>query len=241
MTGSDRKSSIRTFLWLSKSPGVSEAEFASYWTAVRPRMSAVLPLGVQLAHSIILPEPVDPSPRLFDALIELWGDGEHVPAVQRALASPGTLYDRFDHFVRSADMVVLNTEENIVQMGPARLERDRILRALWVVRRKPRMSVNAFHEHWRHRHAPLVPRTPSLVRYVQYHVVPRLHELAPARFDGVAELCWNNLTEMRESMQSVQMQEEQFPDMANFLDPERITSGFFREVWRGGKCQDTIY
>jgi hypothetical protein len=28
------------------------------------------------------------------------------------------------------------------------------------------------------------------------------------------------------------MQEEQFPDMANFLDPTRMTGAFFSEVWR---------
>jgi hypothetical protein len=28
------------------------------------------------------------------------------------------------------------------------------------------------------------------------------------------------------------MQDEQFPDMANFLDPKQITGAFYREVWR---------
>ena len=62
-----------------------------------------------------------------------------------------------DLIARDAYTFVLSAEENIVQMGPAHLARDNILRAIWV---------------------------------------------------------------------------EQFPDMANFLDPARITGAFFREVWR---------
>jgi uncharacterized protein (TIGR02118 family) len=148
------------------------------------------------------------------------------------LADVGTMYERAEQFLDMRNVLVLSAEENIVQMGPAHLARDNILRAIWVVRRKPGMSVEAFHDHWRHRHGPMVPRTPSLVRYVQYHVLPELQAVEPPGFDGVAELCWNNLEDFHESWASSQMQEEQFPDMANFLDPTRMTGAFFSEVWR---------
>jgi uncharacterized protein (TIGR02118 family) len=231
MPGTDR-SVIRTFAFIAKKPGLSEQEFADYWQRIRPRRSGHLAAPARISQSAIRPEPVDASPRLFDAVVEVWDSPVRPVDVQQALADVGTFYERAEQFMDLRNILVLSAEEHIVQMGPMHLARDNILRALWVVRHKPGMSVEDFHQHWRHTHGPLVPRTPSLVRYVQYHAQPELQALKPPQFDGVAELCWNNLGEFRESFASPQMQEEQFPDMAKFLDPTRITGGFFREVWR---------
>jgi uncharacterized protein (TIGR02118 family) len=231
MPGTDR-SVIRTFAFIPKKSGLSDAEFADYWQRIRPRRSGPFVAPLRIAQSLSRPEAVDASPRLFSAVVEAWDSPLRPVDVQRVLADVGTIYEQAEQFLDVRNVLVLSAEEHIVQMGPAHLARDNILRALWVVRRKPGMSVEAFHKHWRQTHGPMVPRTPSLVRYVQYHVHPELQAAEPPEFDGVAELCWNNLEEFHESWASPQMQEEQFPDMANFLDPTRITGAFFREVWR---------
>jgi uncharacterized protein (TIGR02118 family) len=231
MPGTDR-SVIRTFAFIPKKSGPSDAEFADYWQRIRPRRFGPLAAPSRISQSLSRPEAVDASPRLFSAVVEVWDSPLRPVDVQRTLADVATVYEQAEQFLDIRHVLVLSTEENIVQMGPMHLARDKILRALWVVRRKPGMSVEAFHEHWRHTHGPMVPRTPSLVRYVQYHVQPELQAVAPPEFDGVAELCWNDLEEFHESWASAQMQEEQFPDMAKFLDPARITGAFFREVWR---------
>jgi uncharacterized protein (TIGR02118 family) len=231
MPGTDR-SVIRTFAFIPKKSGPSDAEFADYWQRIRPRRFGPLAAPSRISQSLSRPEAVDASPRLFSAVVEVWDSLLRPVDVQRTLADVATVYEQAEQFLDIRHVLVLSAEENIVQMGPMHLARDKILRALWVVRRKPGMSVEAFHEHWRHTHGPMVPRTPSLVRYVQYHVQPELQAVAPPEFDGVAELCWNDLEEFHESWASAQMQEEQFPDMAKFLDPARITGAFFREVWR---------
>jgi uncharacterized protein (TIGR02118 family) len=231
MPGTDRNV-IRTFAFIPKKSGLSDTEFADYWQRIRPRRPGPLAAPSRISQSLSRPETVDTSPRLFSAMVEVWDSPLPPVDVQRTLADVGTMYERAEQFLDMRNVLVLSTEENIVQMGPAHLARDNILRAIWVVRRKPGMSVEAFHNYWRHRHGPMVPRTPSLVRYVQYHVQPELHAVEPPEFDGVAELCWNNLEDFHESWASSQMQEEQFPDMANFLDPARITGAFFSEVWR---------
>jgi uncharacterized protein (TIGR02118 family) len=231
MTDTNRRV-IRTFALIPRKPGLSEAEFADYWQGIRPRPSAAFAQPARLSQSLRRPESVDESPQLFDAVFEVWANPAPPKDVQQALADFETIYDRAGQFIDIPKVLVLSAEENVVQMGPAHLARDRILRALWVVRRKPGMSVEAFHEHWRHTHGPMVPRTPSLVRYVQYHADPELQVAGAPEFDGVAELCWNNLEEFRESFASDQMQQEQFPDMRKFLDPDRMTGAFFREVWR---------
>ena len=231
MPGTDR-TAIRTFAFIPKKSGLSDHDFADYWQRIRPRRSGPLAAASCISQSVSRPDAVDGSPQLFSAVVEAWNTPLGPKDVQRAFADLATIYEQAEQFVDIGNILVLSAEEHIVQMGPAHLARDNVLRALWVVSRKPGMSVEAFQKHWHHTHGPLVPRTPSLVRYVQYHAHPDLQAVGPPRFDGVAELCWNNFEEFHESWRSPQMQEEQFPDMANFLDPTRITGAFFRGVWR---------
>jgi uncharacterized protein (TIGR02118 family) len=222
---------IRTFAFIPKKSGLSDAEFADYWQGIRPRRSGEFAKQAGISQSLRRPETVDESPRLFDGVVEVWGS-QAAPDLQRAFADFTTIYDQAPRFIDIRNILILSAEEHIVQMGPLHPARDKMLRALWVVRRKPDMPVDAFHEYWRNTHGPMVPRTPSLVRYVQYHAEPSLQSGGPPPFDGIAELCWNNLEEFRESFASEQMTQEQFPDMPKFLDLTRMTGGFFREVWR---------
>jgi uncharacterized protein (TIGR02118 family) len=65
------------------------------------------------------------------------------------------------------------------------------VKGLFLVKRKPGMSVAEFQDYWRTKHAPLVPRTPHLLRYVQCHVLPETYDSdTPPTYDGVAELWW---------------------------------------------------
>ena len=232
MPNSLQYTGVRSFAFIPKKPGVSDDDFAAYWRRVQPQRSGALAAAAGMSQSLLLVEKVDNSPRLFNGVVEAWDNGQSAADLQRALSSPDKIYEESARFMDLDRIVVLSGVENIVQWGPAHIDLKKILRALWVVTRKPGMSLEAFQDHWRHKHAPLVPRTPSLVRYIQYHVSEQRCGAGMPQFDGVAELCWNNLEEYRESWQSYQIQHEQFPDMPDFLDLTRITGGFFQEIWR---------
>jgi uncharacterized protein (TIGR02118 family) len=93
------------------------------------------------------------------------------------------------------------------------------------------MKVAEFQDYWRNRHAPLVPRPPHLLRYVQCHVLPELYESdTPPPYDGVAELWWPDLVKFRESWASPEMQVEQFSDTRNFIDGENMVALLAEEV-----------
>lgn len=66
-----------------------------------------------------------------------------------------------------------------------------MIKLLCFVRRRPGMPVEAFHEHWRERHGPLIRANPAarrhLLRYEQNHRVARDYERPGSPdFDGVA-------------------------------------------------------
>jgi uncharacterized protein (TIGR02118 family) len=231
MSDNERPTRVRSFAFIPKKQGVTDDAFAEYWSGVRPRRAGAL-AAAGMSQSLLLAEKVDNSPRFFNGVVEAWDDAQSAADLHRALSSPEKIYEASERFMDTDHIVVLSGAENIVQWGPAHLDLKKILRALWVVTRKPGMSLPAFQNYWRRTHGPLVPRTPSLVRYIQYHVGERRAGAGMPQFDGVAELSWNNLEEYRASWQSHQIQHEQFPDMPNFLDLTQITGGFFREIWR---------
>jgi uncharacterized protein (TIGR02118 family) len=84
-----------------------------------------------------------------------------------------------------------------------------MVKFFFVLRRKPEMSAEEFHRHWKTVHAPLVARLPGLVRYFQHHVVsvPRpeyAHDDAP--IDGLVETWWESEESLRKIQASSELQ-----------------------------------
>lgn len=79
-----------------------------------------------------------------------------------------------------------------------------MIRITFLLRRKPGMSIEDFHDYWLNRHAPLVASVMTelnILRYVQVHTLdtPANEAMAKARggkmeapYDGVAELWWES-------------------------------------------------
>jgi EthD domain len=107
-----------------------------------------------------------------------------------------------------------------------------MIRLLFVLRRKPGMSLAEFQQYWRGVHGPLVAKhstTLDILRYVQLHTLedPVNDQLAGARgkmeplYDGVAELWWNNREEVAASFGSAAGEaagKELLEDEARFID-----------------------
>jgi uncharacterized protein (TIGR02118 family) len=78
--------------------------------------------------------------------------------------------------------------------------------------------VAEFQDYLRTKHAPLVPRTPHLLRYVQCHVLPETYDSdAPPAYDGVAELWWPDVEKFKQSWASPELQVEQLTDARKFV------------------------
>ncbi len=81
-----------------------------------------------------------------------------------------------------------------------------MIRIVFLLRRKPQLSLDEFQRYWREEHAPLVAgfqQALRIRRYVQLHTletslneVLRSSREAPEAFDGVAEIWWNSLDDL---------------------------------------------
>jgi uncharacterized protein (TIGR02118 family) len=102
-------------------------------------------------------------------------------------------------------------ERIILDGAPA----DGAVKMTAMVMRKAGMHQAAFTAHYRDVHAPLVRKTPHLIRYVQNDILP-VRSPYDLEFDAVAELWWNSFEEGDRSWNSPEIQEEQKVDMRNF-------------------------
>lgn len=107
-----------------------------------------------------------------------------------------------------------------------------MIRLVFVLRRKPGMSLEEFQQYWRSAHGPLVAKhstTLDIRRYVQVHTLDDAvnDQLAGARgkmeppYDGVAELWWDNREALAASFSSAAGQaagRELLEDEARFID-----------------------
>jgi uncharacterized protein (TIGR02118 family) len=194
---------IKSFALLPKKPGISDEQFHNHWRGIH----------AQLALRITTLRRYVQSHRIAEPIPGFAATPEYVE---------GAFKDE-PNFIDVAGLIRLATRENVVVAGPAIAKDTKCVKGLFLVKRKPGMSVAEFQDYWRNRHAPLVPRTPHLLRYVQCHVLPETYESdTPPAYDGVAELYWQDVARFRESWASPELQVEQFNDVRNFVGPGSV-------------------
>ena len=96
-------------------------------------------------------------------------------------------------------------------------------------KRKRGLSVEAFQEHWRTRHAELVVKQDGLRRYVQNHTLPSGYERGEPDYDGVAE-AWFDDTEAMRRLADAPSYRAVREDEAAFIDSSSMGTVLTREV-----------
>lgn len=91
-----------------------------------------------------------------------------------------------------------------------------MIKAVYVMVKKPGMSSEDFHSYWKDVHGPIVAKMPGLKKYVQSHARPQ----PPALYDGIAEIHFESMEAFAAGIGSPAGQAT-LADVANFLDPEK--------------------
>ncbi len=108
--------------------------------------------------------------------------------------------------------------------------RESMLKLVYLLRRKPGLSLEEFQEHWLERHSQFGLRTPAVRRYVQYHTLandPIRETLAQAAdgplvdsYDGLAIAWFDDVEAMRHAMQGEDVAAA-LEDEKHFIDHSR--------------------
>jgi uncharacterized protein (TIGR02118 family) len=96
-----------------------------------------------------------------------------------------------------------------------------VVKALTYITRRPGMSVEAFQEHWRTRHADVVVKLPGIRRYVQSHALPSGYARRDLPFDGIAEI-WFDDTDAMRALAGTPAYAAVVEDEARFIDRARM-------------------
>ena len=97
-----------------------------------------------------------------------------------------------------------------------------MVKLIYVITRKPELSVAEFQRYWRETHGPIAARIPGVRRYVQCHTLPQLYDREPLpAYDGAAELWFDDLDALRAAMQSPEVAIAR-EDERNFIDHAKV-------------------
>lgn len=103
-----------------------------------------------------------------------------------------------------------------------------MVKAIYLIRRKPDLSPEDFHRYWREVHGAIAARIPGLRRYVQCHAIPPDDATGDA-YDGAAEAWFDDMDAVRRAVASPEYAAAR-ADEARFIDLARTTLLFTEEV-----------
>ena len=223
---------VKVFALLPKKPDISNEQFHRHWREVHAPLALRISSLRRYVQSHRLPQQIPGfSSPPYEGVAEVWFD--NLETALRMRKSPEYLEGAFQdepNFIDTVGLTRLVTRENVVLAGPEITKDTPGVKGLFLVKRKPGISVAEFQDYWRTRHAPLVPKTPGLRRYVQCHVLPETYETATPAYDGVAELWWPDLATFEKSWASPELQIEQLNDARNFVDGRSSAALLVEEV-----------
>jgi uncharacterized protein (TIGR02118 family) len=217
---------LKAFHLLAPVDGASAGEFAERWRSHYAPLVAVTP---GLRRYVCLSESRGPSPfgisSPFAGIEELWFDdlGSYHSAraelERRASEAASELLD-------PSATRWLAAHEHVVLDRPAA-----VVKALFLFRRRPDLTLAQCQQYWRTGHAALVPRSPGLIRYVQSHVLTGEGADEPGGYDGVAEAWFPDLAAIEAFSSSPEFAVEQARDIASFVDVTQL-HGFLSDAQR---------
>lgn len=95
-----------------------------------------------------------------------------------------------------------------------------MIKAIYFIKRKPGMELDAFRKYWLGRHAELVSKVPGLRTYAQCHTLESAYTKLEPIWDGIAELGYDDIDAMRRIAASSESRAAT-EDTANFADMTR--------------------
>lgn len=215
-----------------KKKDISEAQFHRHWREIHGPLALRIKALRRYVQSHRMSEGVpgfDDVP--YHGAAEIWFDdlegiaklGDNPDYIEGAWADEPNLFEQ--------DQIrFLATREEVVIPGPA-IEKDTpLVKAIFLLRRKPGMSVAEFQDYWLGEHAPQIPRDAGIVRYVQCHQIPETYADDTPAYDGVAELSFETLQEFSDYWNSERVQAIFAADAPRFLDPTGCTAFLAEET-----------
>ena len=207
-------------------PGLSSEAFHRHWREVHaPLVLRIREMRRYVqSHRKSLAVPGFDNVR-YNGVAELWFDDlaglydlPNIPEYQS-----GAQADE-PNFVDMTELKFLATREHVF-IDEIEIKKDTSLtKAIFLLRRRPDMTVAEFQDYWINGHAPQIPRDAGVLRYVQNHQVAESYADGEPPYDGVAELSFADDEAFLAYWTSPRIQAIFGADAPRFLDGANCTA-----------------
>lgn len=209
-----------------------EAAFHQYWKTVHGPLALQMSNLRRYVQSHRLSQPLPGFEQVpYDGVAEVWFDtlDELVNLPQNPQYQAGAQADE-PKFLDMSKLAFMATREHVVIDGPPMSRDTNWIKAVFLLKRRPDLSVGQFQDYWLNGHAPQIPLDMGVLRYVQCHVLPETYAHGAPVFDGMAELWFENMDSFMAYWLSPRIQQIFGDDAPRFLG-EGCT-GFLAEEYR---------
>jgi uncharacterized protein (TIGR02118 family) len=206
--------------------GISTAAFHHHWREVHAPLAlriTQLRRYVQSHRKPLAVPGFDHVP--YGGVAEVWFDD--LASLENLKHNPeymhGAQADEAN-FIDTAQLKFLATREHVF-IDDIDIKQDTVVtKAIFLLRRRPGMSVAAFQDYWISGHAPQIPRDAGILRYVQCHQLAETYAAGEPAYDGVAELTFADDAAFLAYWNSPRIQAIFGADAPRFLDGAHCTA-----------------
>jgi uncharacterized protein (TIGR02118 family) len=209
---------IHRFYFMGRRHDLTLEQFLTYWRTKHPRaVSTPVPQIKRYVQSHRAPEMESTAP--FDGIAETWHDDfDDMFSLIRSPVIPIFKKDE-ENFVNHAHAEDLATTDRVILDGQRTTQ---MLKGIFTVKRPPEMKLADFRRHWQEVHAPLAIKLPGLRRYVQCEVIDEAYSIAEPRWDGAAQLWFDDPESIRRAFESDVYKNESGPDTQKFISQSAV-------------------
>jgi uncharacterized protein (TIGR02118 family) len=191
---------IHIHYFITRKEPLDDAAFHRYWRETHGPIAGRIKQLRMYVQSHRIPYPGSNS--LYDGEAEVLIDS--LDALAEMRKSPeyldGALADE-RNFIDLGSVEWMATRDHVIVEGPTG---SPLVKGVYQLKRMPGMALDEFRKYWIEVHGSLGSKLPGLRRYVQSHLIDEAYLYAEPRYDGVAQLWFENADAMRAAFESPQ-------------------------------------
>ncbi len=205
---------IHHHFFMPRRADFTHQQFSSYYRRqhIKAAGDQRIPALLRYVQSHRVEQP--PSQTEYSAVAEVWYENE--AALSAFCASPQYKLFKADelNFVDVSGAVNLTTVDHIIRDG----RRTRgMVKGMFMLKRKPGLTVADFRRHWLEVHAPLALKELDPRRYVQCHTIDSVYNFCEPQWDGITHLWFDDAAAAERAMETVAQSGALNEDAARFI------------------------